>query len=132
VNEHPGPLDALGEFGVVELSGPKSPKSPKSPKGTRGPMVSVGERDEQVQSRGHAQHQGLGQLLVQRGQQGVAPAPLPLADRPDVPLELAGGDQPGQHQLRQRRTAQVGGVFGLHQVRMQPGRRDQPAQPRPC
>ena len=52
----------------------------------------------------------------------VAPGALPLADHADVLPELAGGDQAGQHQLRQRRAAQVGGVLGRHQVRVHPGR----------
>ena len=109
MDQHSGPVDALGELGVVQ-------GQPR-------------EDDEQVQSRGHALDPGLRQLRPQRAEQGVAPGALPLADGTDVPLELAGGDQAGQHQLRQRGTAQVGGVLGRHQVRVQPGRRDQPAQP---
>ena len=77
-----------------------------------------GERDEQVKSRRDALDASRGQVLAQRPEQGVAPVPLPLADQPDVLLELAARNQPGQHQLRQRGAAQVAGVLGLDQVGM--------------
>jgi len=43
-----------------------------------------GERDEQVESRRDALDAALGQVGAQRAEQRVAPAPLPLADQPDV------------------------------------------------
>jgi hypothetical protein len=100
VDQDPGLVDPLGQLDVVDLAGPGR------------------ERDEQVQPRGDALHPGLGQLLAQHAEQRVPPGALPLADQPDVLLKLAGDDQAGQHQLRQRGAAQVGGVLGLHQVRV--------------
>jgi hypothetical protein len=82
-----------------------------------------------VQPGRDALHPGLRQVLAQRPEQGVPPAPLPLADQPDVLLELAAGDQPGQHELRQRRAAQVAGVLGLGQLgRSRPGGISQPSR----
>ena len=110
MDEHPGPQDPLGQVGVRHRPG------------------SLTECDQQVQPGGDALHAGLGQVLAQRAQQRVTPAALPLADGPDVLFEFPARDEVGQHELRQRGTAEVAGVLGLDQLRVQPGRRDQPAQ----
>jgi hypothetical protein len=110
VDQHPGLVDTLGKLGVVQ--------------------VQAREGDQQVQSGRHALHLRLGQVRPQRAEQGVTPDALPLADQPDVVLEFSGGDQAGQHQLRQHGAAQVGGVLGRHQVRVQPGSRR--PHPRPA
>jgi hypothetical protein len=80
VDEHPGPQDRLRQVRVR--------------------AGQPGERDEQVKSGRNALDASLGQIQAQRAEQGVAPGPLSLADQPDVLLELAARDQPGQHQLR--------------------------------
>ena len=56
-----------------------------------------GERDEQVKPGRDALDAALGQVRAQRPQQGITPAPLALADQPDVLLEFAARDEPGQH-----------------------------------
>ncbi len=108
MDEDPGSQDGFGQVCVVHIQ--------------------VRERDQQVKPCRDALHADAGQLLAQGAEQGVAPVPLPLADLADVLLELAAGDEPGQDQLGQRGTAQVGGVLGVNQVRVQPGGRNQPAQ----
>lgn len=79
LDEHPGAQDRLRQVRVW----------PGQP----------GERDQQVQSRRHPLDAAFGQVGTQRAEQGVAAGALPFADQPDVLLELAAGDQPGQHQL---------------------------------
>jgi len=79
VDEHAGPVDALGKVGVPGRPG------------------QFGKGDEQVKSCGDALHAGAGQVLAQRAEQGITPGPLPLADLADVALEFPGGDQLGQH-----------------------------------
>jgi hypothetical protein len=97
VDEDSGLQDGFGEVCVVHIQGR--------------------ERDEQVKPRRDALHADAGQLLAQGAEQGVTPVPLPLADLADVLFELAAGDEPGEDQLGQRGTAQVGGVLGVNQVR---------------
>jgi hypothetical protein len=112
VDEHPGSQDRLRQVGVQART--------------------PGERDEQVKSGRDALDAGRGEVLAQRPQQGIAPAPLSLADTPDVLLEFAARDQPGQCELRQRRAAQVAGALasprsacsrpgGISQPRRMPG-----------
>ena len=79
MDEHAGPVDALGKVGVPGRPG------------------QFGKGDEQVKSRGDALHAGAGQVLAQRAEQGITPGPPPLADLADVALEFPGRDQLGQH-----------------------------------
>jgi hypothetical protein len=110
VHKYVGPVDLARQVRVVGQAG------------------QAGERDQQVQPRSDALDAGLGQVLVQRREQRVAPVALVAADQADVPLKLAVRDHLGEHHLRQRRAAEVAGVLGRDQVQAQLARRDQPAQ----
>ncbi len=70
----------------------------------------------------------LGQVLAQRNEYGVAAAALAGAHEAEVAVVLATGDEVREHQLRQRRTAQITRMLGCDQVREQVAGRDQPAQ----
>ncbi|GAA4673659.1 hypothetical protein GCM10023347_29720 [Streptomyces chumphonensis] len=87
------------------------------------------ERHQEVQPGRRAVHDRAGQMRGQRLDHHVPPPPVPSAQRPQVPFQVARLHEPGEDELRQQGVAEVRQPLGGDDVVVQVAGHQEPAHP---